>query len=85
MLLSARLTENVMLRRISNKGKWLFIALHLTIAGVFVAASVMACRLFLIPFWVSGPLGLILYGMMLAITRLEDRSEGEDYIEPDER
>lgn len=63
---------------------WLSIILHLLIAGIVATASAIAGRMFAIPFWVGGSAGLTLYVLILAITRLSERSEREVPLEVDE-
>ena len=52
----------------------IFAAVHILIASVMAAASAISCRLlFLIPFWLGGILGVLIYIVFVVGIRAEER------------
>ena len=50
------------------------VVVHILIASVMAAASAISCRLlFLIPFWVGGVLGVLIYIVIVIGIRAEER------------
>lgn len=50
------------------------VLVHLLIASVFIAATAISCRLlFLIPFWLGGIFGVIIYAGILIGIRVDER------------
>lgn len=50
------------------------LVVHILIASVFAVATAISCRLlFLVPFWLGGILGVLIYTVMLVGIRAEDR------------
>ena len=59
---------------------WLFVAVNVLAAGALVIASALAIQFFVLPFWLGGLVGLLLYLLTLFLNKLPDDDEESQLV-----
>jgi hypothetical protein len=59
---------------------WLFLAVNFLAAGALAMASALAVQFLVLPFWLGGLVGLLLYLLTLSLNRLPDDDEESQMV-----